>query len=261
MAEGGLFCYYIIMHEQCLPTYIHNFINDNRWVRHSSAHYVFHYFLDSEAERDIDYIIERQEKAYNKVVNFLGIASPDKQIHYYFYPDPETKRALMGDDWYAQSIYNEFRIHVLYTSEVKPIGEHEDTHLLSLPWGLSIGFFQEGLVEYIAGHAWDGKSHEVYVKEGYAQKILPSLVELMTHNEWVEKSSSHTIYFYSLAGAFVSFLVNQFGKERLELFYRQTRRDYSKEKNMVIFEDTFGKRLEAVENEFLEWLNPMSSKN
>ncbi|MDQ5957167.1 MAG: hypothetical protein QG614_142 [Patescibacteria group bacterium] len=76
----------------------------------------------------------------------------------------------MGDPWYVQSIYNEYCVHVLYTSDHNPISPHEDTHLMTLTWGLSTPFIQEGLVEYMVGHAWDKKSHSEYVKNGLAKR-------------------------------------------------------------------------------------------
>ena len=133
------------MEKQNLPTYTHVFLDDNRWLTRETDHYIFHYFPDSEAEKDIEMIVAMQENAFKKIVNFLNIEPPKKKIEYYFYPDEEIKKALMVDDWYAQSILDEFRIHVLYTSDIKPIGEHDDTHLLSLPWGISIRLLQDGL--------------------------------------------------------------------------------------------------------------------
>lgn len=253
-AGGGLFCYHGFMFEQQLPSYIHTFENDSRWRTRASHHYVFHYFENSVAEKDIDHIVERQENAYVKILSFLNVSEPGRPIEYFFYPDEQTKKELMGDDWYAQSIYNEFRVHVLYTEKDKPLGEHEDTHLLSLPWGQSIAFFAEGLAEYMVGRAWDGASHLQYVREGYEKKLYPPLENFMRHDAWLETDDTQAIYFYSLAGAFTSFLVSRSGKEKFQMVYKQLSRKNTKEENNAICELVFGMTLPSLEKAFRDSL-------
>jgi hypothetical protein len=238
------------MFKQYLPTYIRKFENNPGWQMKKSSHYVFYYFKNSEAEKDIKNIVKIQENSYKKIIKFLSVPAPKKPIKYFFYPDKKTKKELMGDNWYAQSIYDEFCVHVLYTKKDKPIGEHEDAHLLSLPWGLSIGFFQEGLVEYMVGHAWDGVPHLRYVKNGYKNKIFPKIRTLFKHSAWMKKSKSNAIYFYSLAGAFAAFLINKFGKEKFKRFYKKTDRNNSLAKNIAAFQVVYAKNPEEMENLF-----------
>ncbi len=253
-AGGDLFCYHGFMFEQHLPHYIHTFENDSRWRTRTSDHYIFHYFENSAAEKDIDHIIERQEKAYAKIMSFLSVPEPRRPIEYFFYPDEDTKKELMGDDWYAQSIYNEFRVHVLYTEKNKPLGEHEDTHLLSLPWGQSIAFFAEGLAEYMVGHAWDGTPHLQYVREGYEKKLYPTLESFMRHDAWLETDDTYAIYFYSLAGVFTSFLISRFGKEKFEMVYTQLNRKNTKEENSTVCESVLGTSILSLETVFKDSL-------
>lgn len=238
------------MYQQNLPNYKHDFLADPRWTKRVSEHYTFNYFSGSIAEKDINTIERRQEEAYKKIVDFLNVPEISKKIEYFIYPDKETKKALMGDDWYAQSIYNEYRIHILYTEKDKPVGEHEDTHLLSLPWGLSIGFFQEGFAEFMVGKAWDGKSHESYTKEGYKGSFYGPIKNFMDSGAWLRIDDAKAIYFYSLAGAFVSFLIQSFGKVKFEAFYKTSSRAYSAEKNSLIFEGIYGEKLEKIEGMF-----------
>ena len=238
------------MYLQHLPTYIHNFEHDPRWKTKVSSHYLFHYFPNSEADRDIEYIAEKQEAAYKKIIAFLEIEEPNRPIEYFFYPDGQTKKELMGDDWYAQSICNEFRIHVLYTEKDKPIGEHEDTHLLSLPWGLSVGFLEEGFAEYMVGHAWDKFSHEKYCRDGYRQRYFPPISTLFNHKEWTERSEINMIYFYSLAGAFVTYLIHIYGKKQFRFLYSKINRGHSRNQHDVIFKEIYGKTIDEVEVEF-----------
>lgn len=240
------------MEQQYLPTYKHDFLTDSRWVVHESEHYVFRYFKKSVAEQDIMNIVETQEKAFNKIIFFLEIQIPDTKIRYYFYPNKETKVSLMGDDWYAQAILAEYCVHVLYNEEIKPIGEHEDTHLLSAPMGISIGFFQEGLAEYMVGHAWDGKSHIEYVRSGYEKRIYPALSSFFEHSAWLNTDDSQPLYFYSLAGAFATFLIDTFGKMKFFRLFKETNRSKSKVENMKCFEDIYG-GFDIIEKSFKQY--------
>lgn len=251
LPRSGVTCYYHpVNYKQYLPTYRHDFETDQRFVSSQSPHYIFHYFPNSEAERDIDTITETQENAYKKIISFLKVEEPGRPIEYYFYPDEKIKNLLMGDNWYAQSVYDEFRVHVLYTSLIKPVGPHEDTHLLSLPWGLSIGFFQEGLAEYMVGHAWDGKSHIEYVKEGYRKDLYLPISEFMRHETWLETDNSNLIYFYSLAGAFVSFLIQAYGKKFFELYYKTSNREKKTDENTNAFLQIYGLDIKNAEQLF-----------
>ena len=236
--------------KQHLPNYKHDFLNDPRWIIKDSLHYRFHYFAGSLAEQEIDQIVSTQESARTKILNFLGIEGSKEPIEYYLYPNEKTKADLMGDDWYAQAIIDEFRVHTLYTDKIKPIGPHEDTHLLSLSWGDSVGFFAEGLAEYLVGQAWDGRPHLEHVKEGYAKNIYPSLADFMTHQAWLDTDDTQAIYFYSLAGAFVAFLIDFLGKDCFESFYRQSKQVNSKEQNSQLFRSIYGRSMEEAELKF-----------
>lgn len=241
-----------IIIEQHIPFYKEDFKKDSRWLKKETNHYVFHYFSNSLAEKEIDTIAERQEKAFEKIISFLRVEPPKRKISYYLYPEAQTKKELMGDDWYAQSIYKDFCVHILYTKNIKPIGEHEDTHLLSLTWGLSIGSLQEGLAEYLVGHNWYGDGHENMVKEGFKKGILSPINSLMSHDAWVKLPDENILYYYCLAGSFVKFLIEKHGREKFEKLYRETDRKNSLEKNTKIFEKIYNFSIEEAEK---EWKN------
>lgn len=54
----------------------------------------FHYFPNSLAEKEIATIVERQEKAFDKIISFLKVESPERKINYYLYPDARIKKNL-----------------------------------------------------------------------------------------------------------------------------------------------------------------------
>lgn len=158
----------------------------------------------------------------------------------------------MGSPWFAQSIYEDFSIHALYTEKDRVIGPHEDTHLLSLPWGLSIGFLQEGLAEWMVGHAWDGKPHMEYVRGGMEKNVYPPIATFMRHEAWLETSDERAIYFYSLAGAFAAYLISTFGRPKFEELYKRTNRKLSGEQNKNIFNAVYRKDISIAETDFTD---------
>ena len=89
--QSNVQCY---QKKQHLPTYKHDFLKENRWLTKETNHYVFHYFPESEAEKDIEMIVTTQEKAFKKIIAFLNIEPPKKKIEYYFYPDEKIKKEL-----------------------------------------------------------------------------------------------------------------------------------------------------------------------
>ena len=243
------------MYKQYLPTYTHNFLNEKKWIKKESLHYKFYFFPKSFAEKEIEKIIKTQEFGYKKIINFLKIKAKDRKIEYYLYPDKKTKKILTGDDWYAQAVFKEFCVHLIYNEKIKPLGPHEDMHLLSLPLGLPVGFIQEGLAEYIVGHAWDKKSHLEYAIKGYKKNIYPNIEEFLIHKSWLKTDDKKAIFFYSLAGAFVKFLIAKNGKKKFLEFYKKSSRKNTLKTNKSIFYAVFGKEIAKTEQQFKIWLN------
>lgn len=239
-------------YKQHFPTYSHAFQEYLGWLVIETEHYFFHYTKDSEAEKDIEYIKARQEQAFQKIISKLGVPIPAQKIIYYLYPTPELKTELMGDDWFAQSIYDEFCIHVLYTPKDKPIGEHEDTHLLTLSWGISINFLQEGLAEYMVGHNWYGKSHKECVKEGVMKGYQLNPSKILTENDWLNTPQDGAIYFYALAGEWAKYLIETFGLEVFKKLYRESNREETAETMLEKYQKHTGRSIEKLEEDFNE---------
>ena len=107
------------------------------------------------AQKDLKVIIDLKEKYHTEICSWLRLENRRK-IDYYLYSSIKEKKALMGDDSPGNAIWKElneqniskkFEIHVVYSEKCKFISEHEDMHLLSLEWGLSIYLFCEGLAQ------------------------------------------------------------------------------------------------------------------
>ena len=222
-------------YEQDIPFYTHKFKNYD-WNKYESDHYVFNVEKESLAEKNIEMIKERQEKAYLKITEKLKLEKSDQKITYYFYSSQEKKTELMGDSWYGQSIYNEFTIHAVYNEKDKVIGEHEDTHLLSLELGLPISLFQEGLAEYMVGSSMFGNNHNYIIKDGVEKGLHIDIKNLMSQQGWLDTPDEKAEFYYSLAGSFVKYIIETFGLKIFKKIYSTMDRENSREKNIEIFE-------------------------
>jgi hypothetical protein len=244
----------MLLHKQKLESYGHEFLNYRDWVIVESPHYIFHFTPDSDASHDIEHIEDVQEAAFEKIIKTLGLPLPRKKISYYFYPDLEFKKTLMGDDGYAQAVYEEFCIHVLYDRSHKLIGPHEDTHLLSLPWGLSWNFLQEGLAEWMVGSAWDGNSHQHHVRKGLRIGLPLKPSQQLGSEDWYKTPDAECMYYYALAGLWTTFLINNFGLETYKKLYMGTDRSMPPEIIKKKYRECYGRSVEDLEATFLKGL-------
>jgi hypothetical protein len=236
-------------YEQHIPFYIHKF-KDFPWKTYETEHYVFNVEADSLADREIEIIKTRQEAAYKKIIESLSLEEAGRKITYYFYPSQEKKAELMGDEWYGQSIYDEFTVHAVYNERDKVVGEHEDTHLLTLQLGFPISFLQEGIAEAMVGKSMFGNEHNSVVSDGIKNGISLDLSSLMSQQGWLDTPDEEAEFYYSVAGSFTRYILDTIGIDKFKELYPLMDRQNSKEKNIEVFKTVVGKDLDTVENDW-----------
>jgi len=234
------------------------------FINHESLHYHFHFEPSSLAHQDIRYIINLKESHYNKINQWLGINNNQK-IDYYLYPSLKDKISLMGDDspgnaiWGKLSVINgefisqKYEIHVIYNERCKFIGEHEDTHLLSLPWGLSVYLFCEGLAQYME-NGFMGSDLHVLTKDIKLKGNLYSLQFLCSNDNWKDVE---LVIIYPQVGSFVKWLISEYSREKFKDVYCHTSRHYSLSQNLDEIKKVYGKDILVLESEWLLYLNKM----
>lgn len=221
--------------------------------KEESLHYVFYFSKGSLAEKDIKEIIELKEKHYSKILIFLELEN-DRKIDYYIYSSIKEKALLMGDDSPGNAIWQElenniskkFEIHVVYSGKCKFVGEHEDTHLLSLPWGLSIYLFCEGLAQYMENNFMNKELHSVS-RELLNQNKLYSIQWLCDNNNW--ENVEPTII-YPQVGSFIKFLIEYYGKDKFKEVYQNTSRNHNMVKNLFEVQKVYFKDINKLEKEW-----------
>lgn len=221
--------------------------------KEESLRYVFYFSKGSLVEKDIKEIIELKEKHYSKILFFLELEN-DRKIDYYIYSSIKEKALLMGDDSPGNAIWQElenniskkFEIHVVYSEKCKFVGEHEDTHLLSLPWGLSIYLFCEGLAQYMENNFMNKELHSVS-KELLNENKLYSIQWLCDNNNW--ENVEPTII-YPQVGSFIKFLIEYYGKDKFKEVYQNTSRNHNMAKNLFEVEKVYFKDINKLEKEW-----------
>ncbi len=233
-------------YRQHIPFYIHKF-RDYPWKTYESKHYIFNVEEGSLADKEIELIKSRQEEAFGKIIHILDLKEPSQKIIYYFYSSRAKKAELMGDGWYGQSIYDEFTIHGVYNEDDKVVGEHEDTHLLTLQLGYPVSFLQEGIAEAMVGKSMFGNDHDQLAQDGLRRGLQVNFEDLIaTQQAWLDTPEEEAEFYYSVSGSFIKYLLETFGFEKFKKLYELNSRDNTREANLEIFKQVYGKQIEAL---------------
>jgi hypothetical protein len=234
---------------------------NNGFAKEESPHYSFYFRKGSLVERDIAKIIDIKEGHYEKILSWLELDN-GRKIDYYLYPSSKEKIALMGDNIPGNAIWEElsiedgradskkFEIHVVYNENCKFIGEHEDTHLLSLPWGLSIYLFCEGLAQYMED-SFMGEDLHVVAKKLFQENKLYPLEWLCANSNW---NNVEPVIIYPQAGSFAKFIIEKYGKDKFKKSYQNTSRHFETSQNLFEIERIYAKNINQLEQEWLDFL-------
>lgn len=225
--------------------------------KEESLHYIFNFQKNSLAEKNIKEIVKLKEEHHLKILSFLELDN-NRKIDYYIYSSIQEKNLLMGDDSPGNAIWEElennnpkkFEIHVVYNEKCRFIGEHEDTHLLSLPWGLSIYLFCEGLAQYMENTFLNRDLHSA-AKELMEEGKIYSIDFLCNNNNWEHVEPT---IIYPQVGSFIKYLIEYYDKENFKRVYQNTSREKEITENLLEIEKIYQKNINQLEKEWLLFL-------
>lgn len=225
--------------------------------KEESLHYIFNFQKNSLAEKNIKEIVKLKEEHHLKILSFLELDN-NRKIDYYIYSSIQEKNLLMGDDSPGNAIWEElennnpkkFEIHVVYNEKCRFIGEHEDTHLLSLPWGLSIYLFCEGLVQYME-NTFLNRDLYLAAKELMEEGKIYSIDFICNNNNWEHVEPT---VIYPQVGSFIKYLIEYYGKENFKKVYQNTSREKEITENLLEMEKIYQKNVNQLEKEWLLFL-------
>lgn len=140
-----------------------------------------------------------------------------------------------------------YSIHAVYEEQIKCIGEHEDTHLISAQLNEpSSDFLCEGLAMFMDGKWW-GKPNKYWVKQFFDENICPkptAIMDLSENEFWdIEPRIS-----YPLSGAWVEFFIAEYGIDKFLNVYSQNS-DYIKQA-----EKQTNSTFKQIDEQFFNWV-------
>lgn len=209
-----------------------------------SEHYIFHYCAGSVAEKDILLIAETQEKCFSKICSTLK-TDYTEIINYYLTDSPlEIGRVIWNEDAPCNgcALCGRNKVYAAYNDNIKCVGSHEDTHLISFLMNFpESDFVVEGLAMYMDG-LWWGVSNEIWAAYYKMKHADLSVKDLFDNDIFADYSCTVT---YPIAGAFSKFLIDTFGMERYIELYK-----YAGEEYETIMQSIFHASFEDIVEQF-----------
>ncbi len=222
-------------------------MNLPKLYKHTSEHYNFYFAKDSLAEKDIEIIKNIQEKCYKEITSFLNV-NPTFKINYFLLETPELVGKIYGDNDPCNGFANPpDEIYAVYNEKIKCIGYHEDAHIISYILNKpKSNFLREGLAMHF-DNVWWSKSNDEWVRIFIKTDKYLNIKNLVQNDFFLSYADEIT---YPIAGAFVKYLINRYGKERFISVY-----SYKGYNLLSEIEKVFKSELEQIEKDFLDSLN------
>ena len=142
----------------------------------------------------------------NMIINYYLVNTPEEVEKLTQYPYPVNGLAYFSN----KSIY------AVYNAEIKRIVPHEDAHLISETFGVSdLDFLCEGLAMHF-DKCWWGIDNYLWCKYYMDEGVFPNIIKLLNNKKFNKIDCSLS---YPVAGAFTSYLIENFGIEKYKGFY------------------------------------------
>lgn len=186
-----------------------------KWIQKKSDHFVFKYLPDTQAETDLNDIIQKRELAYSIISSFLKVET-DNPLTLYFSPNEEfcysrnmLCQASVPHKYTASLIYNE---HPLCFEKISY--GHEIAHLLLYFWDQKmyhLEFLEEGLAVYL-DQSGTNKHLDFYSTFQFIQgkKNIDLSLDILPISNCTN---------YPKAGSFVKFLIENYGLPKFKELY------------------------------------------
>lgn len=240
---------------------------------YETKNYIFHYLSGSLAQQDIIKIAECQERCFEKICSTLDISYKHK-ISYWLYSSPK----IIGDNFFNGSpcnglsitsindedigikislsgdsenyfVVEPYSVHAVYEENIKCIGEHEDTHVISAQLcEPRSAFLCEGLAMFMEGKWWgiDNIAWTKYYMD-LGELFSTSNMVCLDEDVFYENDCSKT---YPIAGAWTEFIFEKYGSKKYKQFYCAD--EYTQKAT-----ELFGCSLDQMNEDFISWIKEL----
>lgn len=159
------------------------------------------------------------EVQLQKVYSFSGKRTAIPVIDYYLYPSIEDKGLRLMDSRVGQVIPEKREVHVVINETFQGQYTHQELYLVltDLLGNAAKPVMAEGLAAHFNTH-WQKDGPTYWAARLYRSNNLPPLRELLDDESFGRESP---LVSTAAAGAFTSFLIQQWGRERVLTAYHQ----------------------------------------
>ena len=219
------------------------------WVVDSlEMNLTIYYEKNSYAEKNIYVLKGRIKHHLINTINFIGVGSYDKPIHYFLLEDRDRMKFLVGYETNGNANPKNNFVTAIFSENIKSVySNHEVFHLIAMNlWGYPETWINEGMAVY-SDNIWQGYSlHELSKYLIDNDKFIP--LDRMTRR--LRKYDS--MITYPLLGSFSKFIDETYGRETTRIIWANGRKKTKKH---------LGKSLNDLENEWLEMLKSITYKD
>ena len=207
-----------------------------------------YYEKDSYAEKNIDILKIRVKQHLTNTLNFIGVDTYDKPIHYFLLEDRDRMKLLVSYETNGNANPKNNFLTAIFSENIKSFySNHEIFHLIAMNlWGYPETWINEGMAVY-SDNAWNGYNLHELSKYLVDNDKFVSIVRIAKR---LRKYDS--MITYPLLGSFAKFIDETYGRETTRIIWANGRKKIGKH---------LGKSLIDLENEWLEMLKSVTYKN
>lgn len=204
-----------------------------------------YYEKNSYADKNSDVLKKRVQQHLTNTLNFIGVDTYDKPIHYFLLEDRERMKLLVGYETNGNANPKNNFVTAIYSETIKSVySNHELFHLIAMNlWGYPETWINEGMAVY-SDNAWNGYNlHQL-------SKYLIDNDKFVSIDRIAKRLRKYdSMITYPLLGSFAKFIDETYGRETIKIIWSNGRKKTKKH---------LGKSLGDLENEWLEMLETVN---
>lgn len=196
-----------------------------KWKTAKTKHYTYSWLP---GDSILEHAREYNEGSYKIVSKYFGVTDP-VVVTYFKYPDLDVKEEYTGIRGNAHRAGRE--IHSIWATD-----RHEIVHILCGGWGDPPALLGEGIAVYISG-GWQNKTIPDAAREVARDGRWIPLAEILDTAAFRRHPDRDT---YAISGAFVLWVADAHGKEKLRSLYGALKNGAPEAENRKAFEKVLG---------------------
>lgn len=208
-----------------------------QWVTEEVGRYRYHLLKGGISQKALTF----NQETFDKVAEFLGVEGPE-YVDFYKYPDTAVKEELTGRPGNAH--VEDGAIHTVWETD-----NHEIVHVLADALGHPPALLGEGIAVYLGEH-WRNVPLGAYARVLADQDLWIPPLDLLDMHAFMAVDPKRS---YPVVGAFVGWMLDEFGRDTLLEAYRSLDRLESAEENLKRLRELLGLPSDAINLAATQW--------